>query len=224
MSKTENYPPVTQADINRPCVVLWTSFAQLQQDIASCGDGCTGLRLLGDYQGQMVEVTLQVNKPTTDEIAARYAAVSSVSIAPANPWVAELREAIAKAPSMPILPMPPEPDVAAERESCAQVLDAMASEAEGNMEPSSVVAYYREKAAAIRARGQMGSMSPPQPEPGARDLLVANLLIAIARQFIDDNRVTCPEATTSDRVYENAPELVEKLAEVVGYFGTEDEA
>lgn len=43
--------------------------------------------------------------------------------------------------------------VAAEREACAQVLDAMAAEAEANIEPSCVVAYYRERAAIIRARG-----------------------------------------------------------------------
>lgn len=43
-------------------------------------------------------------------------------------------------------------------------------------------------------------------------------LAGIARKFIDDNRVSCAEATTNDRVYENAPELVEKLADVVGYY------
>lgn len=41
----------------------------------------------------------------------------------------------------------------AEREACAKVLDQMAEEAEQDCEPSSLVAYYREKAAAIRARG-----------------------------------------------------------------------
>ena len=43
--------------------------------------------------------------------------------------------------------------VAAEREACAKVLDEMADEAEADMEPSALVTYYREKAAAIRARG-----------------------------------------------------------------------
>ena len=43
--------------------------------------------------------------------------------------------------------------VAAEREACAKVLDQMAEEAEQDCEPSSLVAYYREKAAEIRARG-----------------------------------------------------------------------
>ena len=43
--------------------------------------------------------------------------------------------------------------VAAERDACAKVLDEMADEAEADMEPSALVTYYREKAAAIRARG-----------------------------------------------------------------------
>lgn len=42
-------------------------------------------------------------------------------------------------------------------------------------------------------------------------------LETIAREFIAENRVSCAEATASDRVYENAPELVEKMADVVGY-------
>lgn len=41
---------------------------------------------------------------------------------------------------------------------------------------------------------------------------------AIAREFITENRVSCPEATTKDKVYENAPELVEKLGGVVGFY------
>lgn len=53
-------------------------------------------------------------------------------------------------------------------------------------------------------------------EPGAK-------AAAIARKFIDDNRVSCPEACCEDRVYENAPELVEKLADVVGYYRYPDE-
>jgi hypothetical protein len=43
---------------------------------------------------------------------------------------------------------------AAEREACAKVLDEMAEDAERDHEPSVCVRYYREKAAAIRARGQ----------------------------------------------------------------------
>lgn len=41
---------------------------------------------------------------------------------------------------------------------------------------------------------------------------------AIAREFIAKNRVSCPGATINDNVYENAPELVEKLAGVVGFY------
>lgn len=63
-----------------------------------------------------------------------------------------------------LMPSPPMPTViknlnaiaaavAAEREACAKVLDEMADEAEADMEPSALVTYYREKASAIRARG-----------------------------------------------------------------------
>lgn len=40
-----------------------------------------------------------------------------------------------------------------EREACAAMLDQMAEEAEQDCEPISLVEYYHEKAAAIRARG-----------------------------------------------------------------------
>ena len=45
----------------------------------------------------------------------------------------------------------------------------------------------------------------------------------ICSEFIQDNHVSCPEATINDRVYENAPELVEKIGNLVGYFEWEDE-
>jgi len=48
-------------------------------------------------------------------------------------------------------------------------------------------------------------------------------LYAIVRQFIDDNGVSCPEATASDRVYENAPLLVKQLADMVGYYRAPEE-
>lgn len=48
-------------------------------------------------------------------------------------------------------------------------------------------------------------------------------LEAIARKFIADNRVTCEEACCNDRVYENAPNLVGELADVVGYYRDPDE-
>lgn len=59
----------------------------------------------------------------------------------------------------------------------------------------------------------------PYPKATADKDATAHLLKleTVARDFIAENRVTCPEATANDRVYENAPELVEKLAEVVGY-------
>ena len=48
---------------------------------------------------------------------------------------------------------------------------------------------------------------------------VYNLVV----DFIEENRVTCPEACYNDRVYEDAPDLVGDLAEVVGYYDDEDE-
>lgn len=51
----------------------------------------------------------------------------------------------------------------------------------------------------------------------------AKRLVEIARKFIDDNHVSCPEATASDKVYENAPDLVEQLAEAVGYYQYPDD-
>lgn len=44
--------------------------------------------------------------------------------------------------------------VKAEREACAKVLDEMADQMVADMEPSTAVAWVRNRAAAIRARGQ----------------------------------------------------------------------
>jgi hypothetical protein len=44
--------------------------------------------------------------------------------------------------------------VAAEREACAKVLDEMADQMVADMEPSIAIAWIRNRAAAIRARGQ----------------------------------------------------------------------
>ncbi len=44
--------------------------------------------------------------------------------------------------------------LAAEREACAKVLDEMADQMEADMEPSTAIAWVRNRAAAIRARGQ----------------------------------------------------------------------
>jgi len=43
---------------------------------------------------------------------------------------------------------------AAEREACAKVVDEMADQMVADMEPSTAVAWVRNRAAAIRARGQ----------------------------------------------------------------------
>ena len=40
----------------------------------------------------------------------------------------------------------------------------------------------------------------------------------ICKDFINDNHVSCPEATINDWVYENAPNLVEDIGNVVGYY------
>jgi hypothetical protein len=44
--------------------------------------------------------------------------------------------------------------VKAEREACAQVLDEMADQMIADMEPSTAINWVRNRAAAIRARGQ----------------------------------------------------------------------
>jgi len=43
--------------------------------------------------------------------------------------------------------------VAQEREACARVLDEMADQMAADMEPSTAIAWVRNRAAAIRARG-----------------------------------------------------------------------
>lgn len=49
-------------------------------------------------------------------------------------------------------------------------------------------------------------------------------LLRIARDFIDKHHVSCPEATGNDGIYEEAPLLVEQLANVAGYYSWPDEA
>jgi hypothetical protein len=44
--------------------------------------------------------------------------------------------------------------VAQEREACAQVLDEMADQMVADMEPSALIAWVRNRATAIRARGE----------------------------------------------------------------------
>lgn len=48
-------------------------------------------------------------------------------------------------------------------------------------------------------------------------------LYALCRAFIEKHRISCPEATAEDRVYEHAPELVAEIAQVVGFFPNDDE-
>lgn len=50
-----------------------------------------------------------------------------------------------------------------------------------------------------------------------------DLLWELAAKFIIKNKVSCPEATGEDRVYENAPDLVYEMAEIVGYYEYEDD-
>jgi len=49
-------------------------------------------------------------------------------------------------------------------------------------------------------------------------------LLKIAREFIDKHHVSCAEATGNDGVYEEAPLLVEALANVVGYYSYPESA
>jgi len=51
-------------------------------------------------------------------------------------------------------------------------------------------------------------------KPSGTDLLA--LWIACS-DFIRDQQITCAEATVEDCVYENAPELVERIGKIVGY-------
>lgn len=42
-------------------------------------------------------------------------------------------------------------------------------------------------------------------------------LYDLCLKFIDKNDLTCAETTCEDRVYENAPEFVQRICEIVGY-------
>lgn len=63
---------------------------------------------------------------------------------------------------------------------------------------------------------------PVAPTPAQRqatnDLAAGAKLLHIARNFIREHEIGCAEDTVEDRVYENAPGLVEKLGEVVGFY------
>lgn len=45
----------------------------------------------------------------------------------------------------------------------------------------------------------------------------------IAVEFIEQQQLSCAEATVNDRVYENCPDLVYNMCELVGYIGTDEE-
>ena len=40
----------------------------------------------------------------------------------------------------------------------------------------------------------------------------------VCQDFVQAQRVSCPEACCEDRVYEEAPNLVEDIANIVGYY------
>ncbi len=48
-------------------------------------------------------------------------------------------------------------------------------------------------------------------------------LLEVCEQFIIDNRISCPEAVMEDRVFENAPDLIGTIAEIVGYYEYPDD-
>lgn len=47
-------------------------------------------------------------------------------------------------------------------------------------------------------------------------------LVKVCEEFLREQRVTCAEATTDDHIYVNAPELVERIAEIIGYWRDPD--
>jgi hypothetical protein len=52
-------------------------------------------------------------------------------------------------------------------------------------------------------------------EPSQAELIK---LWRVCQTFIQDQHVSCPEVCCEDRVYENAPDLVEDIANIVGYY------
>lgn len=41
--------------------------------------------------------------------------------------------------------------------------------------------------------------------------------------FIEEHHISCPEATSNDRVYENSQNFIVDLCEIVGYYDYPDE-
>lgn len=51
----------------------------------------------------------------------------------------------------------------------------------------------------------------------------ADPLYALCRAFIAKHQISCAEATCEDRVYEHAPELVEEIGKLVGFYRYPDD-
>lgn len=45
----------------------------------------------------------------------------------------------------------------------------------------------------------------------------------LCQQFIEKQRISCPEAVMEDRVILNAYDFIEKIANIVGYYKYENE-
>jgi hypothetical protein len=67
----------------------------------------------------------------------------------------------------------------------------------------------------IASAKRMREMMTGLPSPSEQ-------ILRIAVEFIEQNKVKFPESTIRDCVYENAPALVEQLAEIVGYAKDDD--
>lgn len=44
----------------------------------------------------------------------------------------------------------------------------------------------------------------------------------LCKQFIEEHKISCGEATYEDRVYENAPDLVNSIGKIVGWYKYKD--
>jgi len=86
-----------------------------------------------------------MNKSSIEAIGLVLAALNFDDVYPAQREL--LREALEDAKKS-------QDAVAQEREACARVLDEMANEMVANMEPSTAISWVRNRADAIRARGQ----------------------------------------------------------------------
>jgi len=63
-------------------------------------------------------------------------------------------------------------------------------------------------------------MSFEQDVDGIRKM---GALWGLCEGFIQRQKIHCAEATGEDRVYENAPELVEQIAKIVGFYKYPDD-